>query len=72
MRRNKKPTTAIQSSIARNQKINNIIQSNAMKILNSALCERIRERDNQIHQLQTEINKLLTKIEKHKIQKTTP
>jgi hypothetical protein len=62
----------LQSSIARNQKKNNAIQNNAIKILNTALCERVRDRESQILQLKTEINKLLTKIEKYKIPKTTP
>jgi hypothetical protein len=62
----------LQSSIARNQKKNSNILNNGLKLLNTALFERIRERDNEIIKLRTENDKLLCKIEKIKIQRITP
>jgi hypothetical protein len=62
----------LHSSIAINQKKNNNIINNGLKLINNALFEKIRERDTEIIQLKTLNDKLLAKIEKHKIQKQTP
>jgi hypothetical protein len=43
--------SVLQSSIARNQRKNNSIVANAMKIMNNALIERLREREKEIAEL---------------------
>jgi hypothetical protein len=61
-----------QTSIAINHKKNQNIINNSFKILNTALMERVRENTTEIAQLRDLNSKLLAKIERYKIQKTTP
>jgi hypothetical protein len=62
----------IQSSIAINQKLNNKISDNAMKILNTALIERIKERDNEIKLLKSANEELTAELLIYKTQVSTP
>jgi predicted Mrr-cat superfamily restriction endonuclease len=64
--RGKTVNNSIQSSIAINQKKNNSVIGNAMKIMNNALIERLRDREEELDDLRTVNAELLEQIEKFK------
>jgi hypothetical protein len=63
---------SLHSSIAINQKRNSKVVENAMKIMNNALIERLKVRENEIVELRTMNDYLAHELELVETQKTTP
>jgi hypothetical protein len=59
-------SNVLQSSIAINQKKNNRVIDNAMKIMNNALIERLRDREKELSDLKAINAELLEQIKKFK------